>query len=623
MGRRSLLFKLRAGAIFLVFSGLFSLCGVWYTLDWLGGKAEDLTTETSSLLQVTRKIPELSLKVGSFPARLLDSTQAAELAEMRRETQITFSEIIPLASLVGENEGLDFKSGQSAFQDLLAVQEKIIAESTKIDALVNAEILRLNRMSRAIRQARSSVMLDFVTAAAETSERQSSVNVLFEFSEFESNVTTLIVLTQSLPTLPAEAALGLRPNVIRQIDAMTTTLGRLPESSERSALAKDMNNYRAAFLGLGGGFDMVVTLVTLEQSRRALLDQAIGFVGTLVDWSENVTNKSTADFQMALVNIQNRIAAARSIGVTVTLFFWIGCVLLFWYLLEMRLFRRLARITGHIREMNDGHLSTALRVSGKDEVGEVEEAVDRARILARDLTDRNEELHRFAYVAAHDLRAPLRAVKSLISWTIEDHGDVLPDEARENLDTMDARLTRLSELLAALLDYARAGQVEEEIGVFDLTEFASDLRQVYFPDKNFEILIAGIPPVIETYPTPIQTILLNLVSNAIKHHDRPDGRIVLDAAFTPTGMRFRVSDDGPGIPKKYQDRIFVLFQTLKSRDDVEGSGLGLALIQKLAISFGGSVFVLSNPEVARGCVFEVHLPFGAAVKPFTPKEIAA
>lgn len=146
MGRRSLLFRLRAGAIFLVFSGLFSLCGVWYTLDWLGGKAEDLTTETSSLLQVTRKIPELSLKVGSFPARLLDSTQTAELAEMRRETQITFSEIIPLASLVGENGGLDFKSGQSAFQDLLAVQEKIIAESTKIDALVNAEILRLNRM---------------------------------------------------------------------------------------------------------------------------------------------------------------------------------------------------------------------------------------------------------------------------------------------------------------------------------------------------------------------------------------------------------------------------------------------------------------------------------------------
>jgi signal transduction histidine kinase len=105
---------------------------------------------------------------------------------------------------------------------------------------------------------------------------------------------------------------------------------------------------------------------------------------------------------------------------------------------------------------------------------------------------------------------------------------------------------------------------------------------------------------------PLQRILSNLIGNAIKHHDKPQGRIGLTMKEEKGFYAFAVRDDGPGIPTQFHDQIFKMFQTLRPRDQVEGSGMGLAMARKTVELFGGALSVESNSD--RGCTFRFTWP---------------
>jgi signal transduction histidine kinase len=105
----------------------------------------------------------------------------------------------------------------------------------------------------------------------------------------------------------------------------------------------------------------------------------------------------------------------------------------------------------------------------------------------------------------------------------------------------------------------------------------------------------------------LQQVFMNLVANAIKHHDRPDGRITVTCADPPAGgdhpgmVEFAVADDGPGIEPQYHEKVFMIFQTLEARDKVEGTGVGLSVVRKIVESQGGSIRLES--EKGKGATF--------------------
>ena len=231
---------------------------------------------------------------------------------------------------------------------------------------------------------------------------------------------------------------------------------------------------------------------------------------------------------------------------------------------------------------------------------------------AVELNRSNEELSNFAYVASHDLRSPLRAIRNLVDWTIEDAGDEIPVDVRTNLEMIRDRADRLSRLLSDLLDYARAGRTEAQAKVLHLPGMVRDIADIVDPDHRFEIAFEG-DRCLATYETPLRTMLLNLVSNAKKHHDRGSGRVTIAHETSEQRSRIIVADDGPGIPTQYQAKIFDLFQTLKSNDEIEGSGMGLALVKKLATELGGSIRLESKPEAERGCRFIIDIPIVASL----------
>ena len=241
--------------------------------------------------------------------------------------------------------------------------------------------------------------------------------------------------------------------------------------------------------------------------------------------------------------------------------------------------------------------------------GRLAEQAVRLEAAARGLAKSNKDLEEFAYVAAHDLKTPLRAIHSLSEWIEEDLGDALQGEAKEDMALLRARVERMELLLDSLLQYSRAGRTSHEVGRLDAEKVVREAWDLLGYDEGFKLEVKGPLPTFVTARAPFEQILRNLLANAVKHHDRDQGTIRVSCEGPRQGRYvFHVSDDGPGIRAKFHERIFGMFKTLKSRDRVEGSGMGLALIKRLVTHYEGEVSVTSPLEGGRGTRFTFDWP---------------
>ena len=227
------------------------------------------------------------------------------------------------------------------------------------------------------------------------------------------------------------------------------------------------------------------------------------------------------------------------------------------------------------------------------------------RALIEKLHRSNAELEQFAYVASHDLRAPLRAIATLSQWIGDDQDSTLSPDGREHLTLLRQRAQRMDQLLVDLLDYARASKLKSDVAVVDVARLVREVIDLAMPPSGFSVEVDDGGLSIETAALPLKRVLLNLVTNAIKHHDRSDGSIRISVRDLGDTLEFVAADDGPGIPPQFHERIFQMFQTLKPRDRVEGSGMGLALVRKLVEQAGGAVGVESE---GRGTTFRFTWP---------------
>ncbi|MEO0377564.1 MAG: ATP-binding protein, partial [Cyanobacteria bacterium P01_A01_bin.17] len=210
------------------------------------------------------------------------------------------------------------------------------------------------------------------------------------------------------------------------------------------------------------------------------------------------------------------------------------------------------------------------------------------------LERKNQELDQFAYIASHDLKAPLRAIANLSAWLEEDLTGTLPAENQEQLQLMRSRVHRLEGLIDGLLNYSRAGRMEYEIDTVNVVYLVQEIVKALAPPPEFQVIIAPHLPVLQTHRLPLQRVFSNLMSNAIKYCDRIDGQVIISCR--PHQQTFSVTDNGPGIAPEYQERIFGMFQTLQARDKVESTGIGLAIVKKLVEAEGGEIWVESPPE---------------------------
>lgn len=223
-----------------------------------------------------------------------------------------------------------------------------------------------------------------------------------------------------------------------------------------------------------------------------------------------------------------------------------------------------------------------------------------------ELSRRNKELNNFAYVASHDLKSPLRGVDQLATWLTEDLADKIDEESNEHLRLIRVRIKRMEKLLDDLLLYFRAGQLGGAVEMVDMSELVKDVFELCCTNRNFELTLEGEFPNSPTHKVALELVFRNLINNAVKHHDKPSGHLTVKASTEENHFVFEVADDGAGIAEEHRERVFGMFQTLRPRDKVEGSGMGLAIIKKTIESLGGVITL--GPNHPRGATFRFTWP---------------
>lgn len=223
---------------------------------------------------------------------------------------------------------------------------------------------------------------------------------------------------------------------------------------------------------------------------------------------------------------------------------------------------------------------------------------------AASLEKSNQDLEQFSYIASHDLKSPLNAIQQLASWVKEDCDEILPAESKKHLDLLKSRAERMAKLLSDLLSYSKISRFAYESETVNLNDMVKDCLELLGNPEGFTYNAPDIDiniPVI-----PFEIVMRNLISNSIKHHDQKSGHITVSYQTKMNMHCINITDNGPGIPNNLQNKVMEMFQTLKPRDQVEGSGMGLAFVKKIVEHHHGSIKVESDGQ--RGTTFIIQWP---------------
>jgi signal transduction histidine kinase len=255
------------------------------------------------------------------------------------------------------------------------------------------------------------------------------------------------------------------------------------------------------------------------------------------------------------------------------------------------------------------------------EIGERAKLEHNQEELLKELQSVNKELSDFAYIASHDLKAPLRAIKTLADWISTDYADKLDQEGQEQLKLLRQRVDRMHNLIDGILQYSRVGRIKEKITEIDLNKLLPEIIDVLAPPSHIKITVATDLPVVKCEETRITQVFQNLLSNAVKYMDKPQGLIKVSCTEQGKFWKFAVADNGPGIEKQHWERIFKIFQTLTPRDEFESTGIGLTVVKKIVELYDGKIWL--DSVFGQGTTFFFTFPKAGAPKVTTEGVTAA
>jgi len=226
------------------------------------------------------------------------------------------------------------------------------------------------------------------------------------------------------------------------------------------------------------------------------------------------------------------------------------------------------------------------------------------------------ELEAFSYSVSHDLRAPLRAIEGFSGMVIEDYGGKLDAEGQRMLGVVRANATKMSRLIDDLLSFSRTGRGDLK---HDRLEMGLMARSVYsevvpnFETRELIDFTVGELPEAEGDEALIRQVWVNLLANAVKFTSRKERSVIEVTGALEGGQAvYRVRDNGAGFDMQYAGKLFGVFQRLHTPEEFEGTGIGLALVQRIVLRHGGRVW--AEAEVGKGATFSFSLPVRATGK---------
>jgi two-component system sensor kinase len=227
----------------------------------------------------------------------------------------------------------------------------------------------------------------------------------------------------------------------------------------------------------------------------------------------------------------------------------------------------------------------------------------------RQLEYANKELDSFSYSVSHDLRAPLRAIEGYSRMILEQAGDSFNEKTRSLFDVILVNTKRMGQLIDDLLSLSRLGRGDLSLAKVNLKDLAADVwkeLKAGSPDISIDLKIGAVPPVMADRSL-LRQVLVNLLSNAVKFTRVREVPVIEVGGYSKEKENVcYVRDNGVGFDMKYYDKLFGVFQRLHSAREYEGTGVGLALVQRIVDRHGGRVWAESEP--GKGATFYFSLP---------------
>jgi PAS domain S-box-containing protein len=221
----------------------------------------------------------------------------------------------------------------------------------------------------------------------------------------------------------------------------------------------------------------------------------------------------------------------------------------------------------------------------------------------------NEELQSFAYSVSHDLRGPLRGIDGLTAILVEDHGDAIGDDGIATCKRIVENARKMGQLIDDLLAYSRLGRAEVRRSDIDMQAMAESVfaELARGEDKDRIHCVIGPLPMAFGDPTLIRQVWVNLIANALKFSSKREQAVIgIGGSDGPGEMVYFVRDNGAGFDMAYGDKLFGVFQRLHAAGEFEGTGVGLAIVQRVVRRHGGRAWAAG--EVDRGATFYFALP---------------
>ncbi|MCB2189148.1 MAG: PAS domain S-box protein [Deltaproteobacteria bacterium] len=237
------------------------------------------------------------------------------------------------------------------------------------------------------------------------------------------------------------------------------------------------------------------------------------------------------------------------------------------------------------------------------------EDITQLRRDAQVLEQANQELSQFAYACSHDLKAPLRAISNYASFLAEDLAGKLPPEQESYLRSLRGAAREGEKLVNDLLELSRFGETGRGPARSHLSEAVEQALQLLDPPPEVEVVLPPAWPEVKAELSLVQQIMLNLLSNALKFNQSSPKRVEVGWRLAGMGwVEVFVRDNGVGFEARYHDQLFQVFKRLHPREEFEGTGLGLALVQKGVQKLGGRVWAESTPGTGSTFYFTLPVP---------------
>ena len=220
------------------------------------------------------------------------------------------------------------------------------------------------------------------------------------------------------------------------------------------------------------------------------------------------------------------------------------------------------------------------------------------------LEEKNKEVEKFAYIAAHDLKSPLANISMLSDFFVENYGIAIDDEGHEILHLIKRSSSKLREMIDSLLVYSKSDKnLKENWTEVSIKVLEDEISNLFTFKNNCSIAFKSNVDSIKTNKTAIEQIIINLVANAIKYNDKEIAEIEIELIEEKAFYKISVKDNGVGIPEEHHERIFQIFEVLSNKDKYgeNGNGIGLATVKKIVESLGGTIHVES--EIGKGSKF--------------------